>query len=78
MEIIGGSSASYLARTPCGNRRAFRLPGKGGEHSHCAVTQQSKMSLIVINLVSLHLLLSFLLPLYERSSDLVVLAIIMI
>ena len=40
MEMIGGSSASYLARTPCvplfctlstkaGNRRAFRLPGAG-------------------------------------------------
>ena len=39
----GGSSASYLARTPCvllfstlfdrgGNRRAFRLPGEGGDH----------------------------------------------
>ena len=43
MEMIGGSSASYLARTPfvpllCtlfnrgGNRRAFRLPGAGGDH----------------------------------------------
>ena len=41
LEMIGGSSASYLARTPCvplfstlfnrgGNRRAFRLPGAGG------------------------------------------------
>ena len=41
MEMIGGSSASYLARTPCvplfstlfnrgGNRRAFRLLGAGG------------------------------------------------
>ena len=41
MEMNGGSSASYLARTPCvpfccalfnrgGNRRAFRLPGAGG------------------------------------------------
>ena len=41
MEMIGGSSASYLARTPCvpllstlfnrgGNRRAFRLSGAGG------------------------------------------------
>ena len=41
MEMIGGSSAPYLARTPCvlllstlfnrgGNRRAFRLPGAGG------------------------------------------------
>ena len=41
MEMIGGSSASYLARTPCvplfctlftkaGNRRVFRLPGAGG------------------------------------------------
>ena len=39
MEMIGGSSASHLARTPCvplfctlfhrgGNRRAFRLPGE--------------------------------------------------
>ena len=41
VEMIGGSSASYLARTPCvplfsalfskaGNRRAFRLRGAGG------------------------------------------------
>ena len=41
MEMIGRSSAPYLARTPCvplfctlfnrgGNRRAFRLPGAGG------------------------------------------------
>ena len=41
MEMIGGSSVSYLARTPCvplfctlfskgGNRRAFRLPGWAG------------------------------------------------
>ena len=41
MEMNGGSSAPYLARTPCvpsfstlfnrgGNRRAFRLPGAGG------------------------------------------------
>ena len=42
MEMNGGSSVPYLARTPCvplfstlfirgGNRRAFRLPGPGGE-----------------------------------------------
>ena len=48
MEMNGGSSASYLARTPCvpffctlftkgGNRRAFRLPGACGDHSHCTV-----------------------------------------
>ena len=48
MEMIGGSSASYLARTLCvplfctlfikgGNRRAFRLPGEGGDHFHCTV-----------------------------------------
>ena len=48
MEMVGGSSVSYLARTPCvpffstlfnrgGNRRAFRLPGKGGDHFHCTV-----------------------------------------
>ena len=41
MEMIGGSFASCLARTPCvplfctlstkaGDRRAFRLPGAGG------------------------------------------------
>ena len=41
MEMIGGSSASYLARTPCvplfctsfnrvGNKERFRLPGAGG------------------------------------------------
>ena len=41
MEMIGGSSAQYLARTPCvplfctsfnrvGNRERFRLPGVGG------------------------------------------------
>ena len=44
----GGSSAPYLTRTPCvpllctlfnrgGNRRAFRLPGAGGDHFHCTV-----------------------------------------
>ena len=48
MEMNGGSSASYLARTPCvplfstlfntdGNRRAFRLSGEGGDHFHCTV-----------------------------------------
>ena len=48
MEMNGGSSAPYLARTPCvplfstlfkkgGNRRAFRLPGAGGDHFHCTV-----------------------------------------
>ena len=48
MEMIGGSSASYLARTPCvplfctlfnkgGNKRAFRLPGEGGDHFYCKV-----------------------------------------
>ena len=52
VEMIGGSSASYLARTPCvplfvhclirvesptGDRRAFRLPGEGGDHFHCTV-----------------------------------------
>ena len=49
-EMNGGSSASYLALTPCvllffsttlftrgGNRRAFRLPGEGGDHFHCTV-----------------------------------------
>ena len=46
MEMKGGTSAPYLARTPCvplfctlfnrgGNRRAFRLPGAGGDHVHC-------------------------------------------
>ena len=44
----GGSSAPYLARSPCipllcalfnrgGNQRAFRLPGEGGDHVHCTV-----------------------------------------
>ena len=48
MEMNGGSSAPNLACTPCvplfctlfrrdGNRRAFRLPGAGGDHFHCAV-----------------------------------------
>ena len=48
MEVSGRSSASYLAHTPCvpllstlfnrgGNRRAFRLPGAGGDHFHRAV-----------------------------------------
>ena len=52
MEMIGGSSASYLSRTPCvplfcamfskgGNRRAFRLPWEGGDHSHCTVEPSS-------------------------------------
>ena len=46
--MIGGSSASYLAHTPCvplfctlfnkgGNRRAFRLPRAGGGSFHCSV-----------------------------------------
>ena len=45
-EMNGGSSASYLACTPCipllctlfirgGNRGACRLPGEGGDHFHC-------------------------------------------
>ena len=48
----GGSSAPYLARTPCvpsfctlfnrgGNRRAFRLPGACGDHFHCMVEPSS-------------------------------------
>ena len=48
MEMNGGSSAPYLARTPCvplfstlfnrgGNRGAFRLPGAGEDHVHCTV-----------------------------------------
>ena len=52
MEMIGGNSAPYLARTPCvpllstlftkcGNRRAFRLPGAGGDHFHCTVEPSS-------------------------------------
>ena len=47
-EMNGGSFAPYLARTPCaslfctlfskgGTRRAFRLPGAGGDHFHCTV-----------------------------------------
>ena len=47
MEMNGGTSASYLARSPCvpsfsslkkrsGSRRALRLPGEGGDHFHCA------------------------------------------
>ena len=47
MEMQGGSSASYLARTRCvlsfsasfqssGNRGALRLPREGGDHVHCA------------------------------------------
>ena len=52
MEMNGGSSAPYLARTLCvplfctlfhrgGNRRAFRLPGAGGDHFHCTVEPSS-------------------------------------
>ena len=48
MEMTGGSSASYLTRTPCvplfctllnrdGNKGVFILPGEGGDHFHCAV-----------------------------------------
>ena len=48
MEVIGGSSVSYLARAPCvplfstlfnrgGNRRVFRLPGEGRDRFHCTV-----------------------------------------
>ena len=46
MEMNGGSSASYLARTPYvplfstlsirgESRRAFRLPAEGGDHFQC-------------------------------------------
>ena len=48
MEMIGESSASYLACTPCvplfctlfnrgQSRRDFRLPGAGGDHFHCTL-----------------------------------------
>ena len=48
MEMNGGSSAPCLACTPCvplfctlfnrcGSRRAFGLPGAGGDHFHCTV-----------------------------------------
>ena len=48
MEMNGGRSAPYLACTPCvhlfctlfsrgGNRRAFGLPGAGGDRFHCTV-----------------------------------------
>ena len=49
MEMIGGSSEPYLARTPCvplrvctlfhrgGNRRGFTLQGESGDHFHCTV-----------------------------------------
>ena len=48
MEMSGGSSAPYLACTPCvplfcilfnrgGSRRASRLPGAGGDRLHCMV-----------------------------------------
>ena len=52
VEMNGGSSAPYLARTPCvplfcalfnrgGNRRAFRLPGAGGDHFYFTVEPSS-------------------------------------
>ena len=49
MEMNGGSSAPYLARTPCvpfcfvlcligvETEGLFRLPGAGGDHFHCTV-----------------------------------------
>ena len=48
MEMFGGSTASYLARTPRiplfmlifigqETKNVFRLPGAGGEHFHCTV-----------------------------------------
>ena len=48
MEMIGGSSAPYLARTPCvplfctlfnsgGNRGALDYQGRAGDHFHCTV-----------------------------------------
>ena len=48
MEMSGGSSTPYFARTPSaslfvhcfnkvGNRRVFRLSGVGGDHFHCMV-----------------------------------------
>ena len=48
MEMNGGSSVPYLALYPLrslvctsfkkgGSRRAFRLPGAGGDHFHCTV-----------------------------------------
>ena len=47
-DMNGGSSVPCLACTPCvplfrtlfyrgGDRRAFRLPGAGGDHFHCTV-----------------------------------------
>ena len=59
MEMIGGSFASYLARTPCvplfstlfnrvGNRRAFRLPGEGGHHFHCTVEPSPGVDLLIL------------------------------
>ena len=55
MEVIGGSSASYLACTPCvrgfcalfnmgGIRRPFRLPGEGGDHFHCSQEDKRAVS----------------------------------
>ena len=53
MEMIGGSSAPYLACTPCvnplvctlfikgGSRRVFRLPGAGGDHFHFTTVEPS-------------------------------------
>ena len=52
MEMNGGSSVSYLARTPCvpsfcalftkgGKKGACRLPGEGGDHFHCTVEPSS-------------------------------------
>ena len=48
MEMIGGSSAPYLARTPCvplfctsfnrvGNKERLDYQGRAGDHFHCAV-----------------------------------------
>ena len=48
IEMNGGSSAPYLACTPCvplfctlfnrgGSRRVFGLRGEGGDHFHCTV-----------------------------------------
>ena len=48
MEMIGGSSAPYLARTPCvplfctsfnrvGNKERLDYQGRAGDHFHCTV-----------------------------------------
>ena len=79
--MVGGSSALYLARSPCvplfctlfnrgGNRRAFRLPGKGRDHFHCTVEPSPGHIRCRICTESIRVLQSFVLDLSVKLNNL--------